>query len=199
MNNLFPPRTPPSGSGVIDRRGARAGELASRPLLHFSWQSDLQNTTNKKTRKLKKLKGHQVTHLLAQRISSSNPIRVTVSFGARRPVAGQPAGYPLSCYRHLCAMLPICDRTLHLKRADYIPSCNRGIRVLKAPVTPGGHLQKRRLQLRLLQSQVAQHFGVSMVTMSKWELDKSFPSAPFRPRIVEFLGYDPFQNPNSRS
>jgi hypothetical protein len=30
------------------------------------------------------------------------------------------------------------------------------------------------------------------VTLSRWECDKVFPTAPYHRRIIEYLGYDPF-------
>ena len=37
--------------------------------------------------------------------------------------------------------------------------------------------------------------GVSMVTLSLWECDKIFPTAPYHASITEYLGYDPFKTP----
>jgi hypothetical protein len=34
-----------------------------------------------------------------------------------------------------------------------------------------------------------------MVSLSRWERDKVFPTAPHHQRIVAYLGYDPFGNP----
>jgi len=31
--------------------------------------------------------------------------------------------------------------------------------------------------------------------MSLWECDRVYPTWPFQPRIVHYLGYDPFTNP----
>jgi hypothetical protein len=89
-------------------------------------------------------------------------------------------------------MLPFCDRTVRIPRDRYLPSRNRGIPVPKDPTTVGGHLRKRRLQLRIFQSQAARRLRVSLVSLSKWECDKIFPTAPHHPRIVEYLGYNPF-------
>jgi hypothetical protein len=33
-----------------------------------------------------------------------------------------------------------------------------------------------------------------MVSLSRWECDKVFPTAPHHPQIVEYLGYIPFKN-----
>ena len=92
-------------------------------------------------------------------------------------------------------MLPFCDRHVRVSRDKYLPSHNRGIPVPKQPQTIGGHLRKRRLQLKILQSDAAHRLGVSTVSMSKWERDKIYPSWPHQPRIVEYLGNDPFTDP----
>ena len=78
-------------------------------------------------------------------------------------------------------------------RAKYLPSHNRGIPVPKEPTTIGGHLRRRRLQLKIHQSQAERLLGVSTVFMSKWERDVIFPTAPYHGRIKDFLGHDPFK------
>ncbi|MBU6399313.1 MAG: helix-turn-helix domain-containing protein [Verrucomicrobia bacterium] len=62
----------------------------------------------------------------------------------------------------------------------------------RQPATIGGHLRKRRLQLRIFQAEAARRLGVSTVTLSRWECDKVQPTAPYHPRIIEYLGCDPF-------
>jgi transcriptional regulator with XRE-family HTH domain len=91
--------------------------------------------------------------------------------------------------------LPCCDRRVRIPRAKYLPSRNRGIAVPKAPTTIGGHLRKRRLQLKILQSEAARLLEVSTVTLSRWERDMVYPTWPLQPRVVGYLGYDPFTNP----
>jgi len=91
--------------------------------------------------------------------------------------------------------LPYCDRVVRVPRSKYLPSRNRGIPVPNAPTTIGGHLRKRRLELRRLQSEVARLLGVSTVTLSRWETDKVYPTWSQQPSIAEFLGFNPFTNP----
>lgn len=91
--------------------------------------------------------------------------------------------------------LPFCDRHVRIPRAKYLPSHNRGIRVPIEPTTIGGHLRRRRLQLKLLQSEAARRLEVSTVTLSRWERDRVCPTWPLQPRVVEYLGYNPFTNP----
>jgi len=92
-------------------------------------------------------------------------------------------------------MLPFCDRRICIPRSKYLPSHNRGIPVPKQPTTIGGHLRRRRLQLKILQSEAARRLGVSAVTLSRWERDSVCPTWKQQPTISEYLGYDPFVKP----
>jgi DNA-binding XRE family transcriptional regulator len=65
-------------------------------------------------------------------------------------------------------------------------------KALGMPKTVGQHLRQRRLTLDLCLSEVAPQIGVSMATLGLWELDKVFPEHRYHPKIVAFLGYDPF-------
>src|ERR1019366_52818 len=47
-------------------------------------------------------------------------------------------------------MLPLYERSMRISRDKYLPSCNRGIQVPKKPTTIGGHLRRRRLQLKIV-------------------------------------------------
>ncbi len=82
-----------------------------------------------------------------------------------------------------------------MPRDKYLPSHNRGILVPKTPTTIGGHLRRRRLQLKLHQAQAAQKLNVSTVTISRWECDKVHPTWPHQSAVIAYLGYDPFTNP----
>jgi transcriptional regulator with XRE-family HTH domain len=57
--------------------------------------------------------------------------------------------------------------------------------------TIGDHLRKRRLDLGLLQREVAKQIGVTACTIQYWETNRVVPALRFRPQIIEFLGYDP--------
>ena len=46
-----------------------------------------------------------------------------------------------------------------------------------------------------MQSEAARQLSVSTVTLSRWETDKVYPTWPQQPKIVEFLGYNPFTTP----
>ncbi|HUF35564.1 MAG TPA: helix-turn-helix transcriptional regulator [Gemmatimonadales bacterium] len=58
-------------------------------------------------------------------------------------------------------------------------------------VTIGDHLRKRRLDLGLLQREVADRLGVDETTVTNWELNRTAPVLRFLPRIIAMLGFDP--------
>lgn len=60
--------------------------------------------------------------------------------------------------------------------------------------TIGDHLRKRRLDLGLLQREVADRLGVNETSVTNWELSRTRPELRFLPRIFAFLGYDPRPN-----
>ena len=58
--------------------------------------------------------------------------------------------------------------------------------------TLGDHLKKKRLNLKLSQREVAQRLGAEETSILNWEKNRSSPSLHFLPRIIEFLGYVPY-------
>jgi transcriptional regulator with XRE-family HTH domain len=60
--------------------------------------------------------------------------------------------------------------------------------------TLGDHLRKRRLDLGLFQSEVADTLGVTESTISSWETGRTSTQLRFIPRIIIFLGYDPLDD-----
>lgn len=54
------------------------------------------------------------------------------------------------------------------------------------------HLRKRRLDLKLSQRAVAEIFGVSEDTITYWENERSVPQISYMPKIIRFLGYNPY-------
>ena len=56
--------------------------------------------------------------------------------------------------------------------------------------TLGDHMRKRRLDLGLLQREVAEKIGVTESTIWNWEANLSTPQQRFIPRIIAFLGYE---------
>ena len=61
----------------------------------------------------------------------------------------------------------------------------------------GDHIRKKRLDLRLLQRQVAEQVGVTETTIYNWENNRSTPALRHIPAIIRFLGYFPLQTPES--
>jgi transcriptional regulator with XRE-family HTH domain len=64
--------------------------------------------------------------------------------------------------------------------------------VPKQPTTIGGHLRRRRLQLKVFQAEAARLLRVSTVSLSRWECDKVFPTFPHHAQIAKYLGFNPF-------
>jgi transcriptional regulator with XRE-family HTH domain len=58
--------------------------------------------------------------------------------------------------------------------------------------TLGNHLKKRRLDLNLLQIEVAQMFGVCNISIYNWEKDLAKPAVKYFPKIIKFIGHIPF-------
>ena len=92
-------------------------------------------------------------------------------------------------------MLPFCKRTVSVPRKDISPVWTRSFPVSKQPETLGQHLRKKRFDSGLRQAEVAKRLDVSDRTLSVWECDRTYPSWEYWPRIVSYLGYDPFTDP----
>jgi transcriptional regulator with XRE-family HTH domain len=86
--------------------------------------------------------------------------------------------------------LPFCHAELRtLKpRSEYYP---------KEISTLGDHIRTRRLDLKLIQKQVADQVGVSAATIANWEGNATTPVVRYLPAIIRFLGYDPLPRPDS--
>jgi len=65
------------------------------------------------------------------------------------------------------------------------------------PTTLGQHLKKRRIELGLLQKEVAGRLGLDECTIGNWEKDRTYPAVRYLPRLIRYLGYDPFPKPQS--
>jgi len=92
-------------------------------------------------------------------------------------------------------MLPFCDRTVSVARKDVAPVWTRSFPIAKEPTTLGEHLKKKRFLAGIRQSEAALKLGVSNRTLSLWETDRVYPAWAFQPRLIAYLGYDPFTNP----
>jgi len=60
-------------------------------------------------------------------------------------------------------------------------------------VTIGDHIKKRRMDLRLLQKDIAKRWNVTEETITNWENGYSIPMISYYPLIIEFLGYSLWQ------
>lgn len=104
------------------------------------------------------------------------------------------------CFRGL---LSRCARTGTATIA--LPFCHVTLRGQKPPDlaypkelrTFGDHIRKRRLDLGLLQRQLAERIGVHPGTVRNWETNATTVALKHVPAVVEFLGYAPFPEPAS--
>jgi transcriptional regulator with XRE-family HTH domain len=64
-----------------------------------------------------------------------------------------------------------------------------------SPKKIGEHIRKRRMDLNLLQRDVAGIIGVTECTIYNWENGERKPGTKYIPRIIDFLGYTPFECP----
>jgi len=80
-----------------------------------------------------------------------------------------------------------------------LPFCHSELRALRPKSgrypkeinTLGDHIRSRRLDLNLLQRQVAEQIGVIEITITNWECNATSPATRYIPAITQFLGYDP--------
>lgn len=59
-------------------------------------------------------------------------------------------------------------------------------------LTLGDHLRKVRIERKLSQPQVARILGVDTETIFYWEKNRNSPTPKWSRKIIEFLGYFPF-------
>ena len=90
-------------------------------------------------------------------------------------------------------MLPFCDRVVSVAPKDVAPVWTRSFPIAKKPTTLGQHLKKKRFGAGIRQSEAAQILGVSTRSLSLWECDRLFPTAPYHARIIAYMGYDPLE------
>jgi transcriptional regulator with XRE-family HTH domain len=82
--------------------------------------------------------------------------------------------------------LPFCHLKLTAEKPSYFPKIDN-------PVNLGDHLKNRRFELGFLQQKdVAKMLGVSPETVYNWEHNRSAPSLYQIPKVIQFLGYDPY-------
>ena len=59
--------------------------------------------------------------------------------------------------------------------------------------TVGDHIRKHRLDSGLKQKEVSRIIGVTRAMISAWETNPVEPAVKHIPKIIEFLGYVPFE------
>jgi transcriptional regulator with XRE-family HTH domain len=77
--------------------------------------------------------------------------------------------------------LPFCQLQLHAPK----PLSRSYQQVV---VTLGDHIRKRRLDLGLLQREVAEQLGATTLSVTNWEKNHTEPELRFLPAIIRFLG-----------
>lgn len=85
-------------------------------------------------------------------------------------------------------VLPICHLTIRAPRPK-----PEGFSL--CPKTLGEHLRNRRLELGLLQRDVAVRLGAHKASVWLWEKGRAAPELKWIPAIVGFLGFNPSQEP----
>jgi transcriptional regulator with XRE-family HTH domain len=59
--------------------------------------------------------------------------------------------------------------------------------------TSGDYIKTRRIDLKLTKRELSLKFNVDDVTIYLWENNRIRPSLAQIPKIIRFLGYDPFE------
>ena len=86
--------------------------------------------------------------------------------------------------------LPKCHyRLCSPKPSDYVP-VYRPYPI--QPLTLNEFLYKKRLDLNLTQEQTAELLKTAVANIRRWESGCGQVSLPFRPRVIEFVGFCPF-------
>jgi magnesium chelatase family protein len=101
-----------------------------------------------------------------------------------------PARFILCGSMNPCRFMPFLP--IELSAAESIPR--------NYPFSPKGlgeHLKKRRMDLNLLQREVAEKLGVTHDSILNWEKGYSQPRLNLLPRIYKFLGYNPESVPQT--
>jgi transcriptional regulator with XRE-family HTH domain len=97
--------------------------------------------------------------------------------------------FPASGVPHPCvAFLPVGRKTLRSRKPTPYPD---------VPVALGDHLRKRRYELGLLEREVAAQLEVDVAAVHNWETGLTSPAIRYIPRVIRFLGYDPYPAPES--
>lgn len=77
--------------------------------------------------------------------------------------------------------------TLTVKKPQFLVKIDENSHV-------GLHIRKRRLELKLLQKDVATYIGVTEEAVMYWETGFAEPQIQYAPKVIEFLGYIPYRH-----
>jgi transcriptional regulator with XRE-family HTH domain len=83
--------------------------------------------------------------------------------------------------------LPFCYLTLRVRKP-------RNPAYPEHLTTLGDHIRKRRLDLGLLQKDVAVIVNATTSSVTNWEKNRTRPRLYLLPNLIKFLGYDPVQS-----
>jgi DNA-binding XRE family transcriptional regulator len=61
------------------------------------------------------------------------------------------------------------------------------------PKTLGEHIRKKRMDLGLLQRELAEIIGVNAYTIHNWECSHSRPQTLLIPKVIKFLNHNPYK------
>ena len=87
--------------------------------------------------------------------------------------------------------LPNCQIKLKARKSRFLPYFCEISGYKQKPQTFAEHLRKRRLDLGLLQREVAEKLGVHVATYRGWETFDAIPIKATMSKVIQFLGYDP--------
>jgi len=90
-----------------------------------------------------------------------------------------------------CSSWPTFTIALPFCHLEFRAARRKPARYPKQINSLGDHIRARRLDLNLLQKQVADQIGVHELTITNWEVSPTAPEVRYIPAIVQFLGYDP--------
>jgi transcriptional regulator with XRE-family HTH domain len=90
-----------------------------------------------------------------------------------------------------CSHQPTRTVALPFCHLEFRAARSKPARYPKEINTIGDHIRARRLDLELLQVQVADQIGVHEQTITGWECNATVPEVRYIPAILQFLGYNP--------
>ena len=112
-------------------------------------------------------------------------------FGGSGPWALTQSATSLLVFRlHLLAC---SHRTIRIRRTSTSLHFKQLRQYPVSPKTLGEHLRKKRVDMQLSMTQLADQLGLGITdsAIEKWEKNQNRPTTEHRDRIVDFLGFDP--------